>query len=116
MKNVASNPARHLKATNVFISGATAAPIEHTIKRKIAHLYAMLRPKILLMGAQIKELMPMAHRMPAFEMLMTSPVVPNSCAISGTAGKSEVEENVAAREIQDAVQSIATLREIGYLS
>lgn len=70
----------------------------------------------MLTGPQINDANPIASRMPASLMFTTSVEVPNSAAISGAAGKSEVLEKVAASVIQLAVNRIRIFRHVGHFS
>jgi hypothetical protein len=76
-------------------------------------LYAVLRPKVLAMGAQIKLDDPIANNTPALVTLMCSGVVPNSAAISGVAGYRHVLENVAARHMKLTVKRMTDLCQVG---
>lgn len=90
-----------------------AVPIEHKNKTAIAPLYAVLRPRVLAMGAQMKLDDPIASKTPALVTLMCSAVVPNSAAISGVAGYRHVLENVAARHMKLTVKRITYLCQLG---
>lgn len=58
---------------------------------------------------------PMASSTPALVALRISVVVPNSAAISGVAGRNEVDEKVTARDIQLTTKRIMHLRQVGSL-
>lgn len=115
MNDVPVNPARVLIVVNMRILIAAAAPAEHPVSTKIATLYAYLRPRILPSGPQISDEKPIASSTPAFVALRISVVVLNSEAISGVAGRKEVEEKVMARVIQLTTKRIIHLRQVGRL-
>jgi len=107
------NPARTLIAVNIAMLIDNAVPIEHKNKTAMAPLYAVLRPRVLAMGAQMKLDDPIASSTPALVTLMCSGVVPNSAAISGVAGYRHVLENVAARHMKLTVKRITYLCQLG---
>jgi hypothetical protein len=100
-------------AVNIAMFTDNAVPIEHKNNTAIAPLYAVLRPKVLAMGAQIKLDDPIANNTPALVTLMCSGVVPNSAAISGVAGYRHVLENVAARHMKLTVKRMTDLCQVG---
>src|SRR6266487_5187421 len=77
IKNVPVNPPNTLIATNTFISGASAVPIEQSNNIRIATLYALLLPNISAIGPHRKDDEPIASKTPAFVMLIISVVVEN---------------------------------------
>lgn len=66
-------------------------------------------------GPQISDEKPMARSTPAFVALRISVVVLNSDAISGVAGRNEVEEKVMASVIQLTTKRTTHLRQVGRL-
>jgi hypothetical protein len=100
-------------AVNIAMFTDNAVPIEHKNNTAIAPLYAVLRPKVLAIGAQIKLDDPIANKTPALVILMCSGVVPNSAAISGVAGYRHVLENVAARHMKLTVKRMTDLCQVG---
>ena len=58
---------------------------------------------------------PMASSTPALVALRISVVVPNSAAISGVAGRNDVDEKVTARVIQLTTKRMMHLRQVGSL-
>jgi hypothetical protein len=100
-------------AMNMCRFTAAAVPAEQAQSTRIAALYALRRPKRLVIGPQIKDENPMAIITPALVTLRISGVVENSAAISGVAGSSEVLEKVTARVIQLTTKRMRHLRHVG---
>lgn len=90
-----------------------ADPIEHRVNREFASRYAVLRPRMLLVGSQIKADRAMAMKTPALAVLIACVETPKSAATSFVAVKIELPEKVTGRAIQQTTNNVTHLRQVG---
>jgi len=100
-------------AVKVATFGATATPIVHIKKIALAAHHVHFRPISLLIGPYMKLENPITRRTAALVMLMLDEVVFRSSAISDTTEKSDVEENVAARAVNERQKMMRDLCQSG---
>jgi hypothetical protein len=99
-KNGPVVPPRIQRAPNPAMLGATAHPIEHRHRTRLATRYVDLLPIIVLIGSQIRPDKAWATKTPALTVLMVVTPMSKSEATSGVAGIIAVLQNVIGRGIQ----------------